>query len=399
MRIGMMTDVYKPRISGITNHIALNKRYLERAGHEVFVFTFGDLEHKDEEPNIIRSTGVPLVDTGYYLSLRYSRQAKRLLQTMDVMHVHHPFLSGYLALLYCRPLRIPIVFTNHTRYDLYAQAYLPLLPEIISETLLETYMPQFCAAIDLVISPSPGMAEVLRQLGVSSHIEIVPNGVELRLFHQPVEPAQRSRLNFKAEDILFIYTGRLGPEKNLDFLIKAFAGVAEAIENIHLLIIGNGPEEDALRDRAAETGASDRIHFIGMLEYDLLPAYLAMCDVFVTASVTEVHPLSVIEAMASSLPVLGIHSVGVGDTVEDGITGFLASKDQAAFAAKMTRLCLDHDLRQRLGKAARKASEQYAIEHTTQIMLEHYEHLVFKAAPRKRGLFVRLRSQLEKFRP
>ena len=54
-----------------------------------------------------------------------------------------------------------------------------------------------------------------------------------------------------------------------------------------------------------------------------MPGYLAMCDAFVTASVTEVHPLSVIEAMAASLPVMGIHSPGVGDTVEDGITGFL----------------------------------------------------------------------------
>jgi len=398
MRIGMMSDVYKPYISGITNYIALNKRYLEQAGHEVFVFTFGDLEHEDDERNIVRSPGVPLVDTGYYLSLRYSRQAKHLLQTMDVVHVHHPFLSGYLSLRYCRPLCIPIVFTNHTRYDLYAQAYLPLLPEAISETLLETYMPQFCDAVDLVISPSPGMAEVLRQLGVRSHIEIVPNGVELQRFRWPGQAAQRSRMGFKPEDILLVYTGRLGPEKNLDFLIKAFAGVAEAIENIHLIIIGSGPEEGALQNQAAETGASDRIHFTGMLDYDSLPAYLAMCDVFVTASVTEVHPLSVIEAMASSLPVLGIRSVGVGDTVEDGFTGFLASENQAAFAAKMTRLCMDHDLRRRLGKAAQKASEQYAIEHTTQTMLEHYKYLVFKAAPRQRGLFVRLQNLLEKFR-
>jgi glycosyltransferase involved in cell wall biosynthesis len=398
MRIGMMTDVYKPHISGITNCIALNKRYLEQVGHEVFVFTFGDLEHEDDEPNIIRSPGLPLVDTGYYLSFRYSLQAKRLLQTMDMVHVHHPFLSGYLALRYCHPLHIPIVFTNHTRYDLYAQAYLPLLPEGISETLLETYMPSFCDGVDLVISPSLGMADVLRQLKVTSHIEIVPNGVELQRFHKAGEPTQRTMFGFKPENILFVYTGRLGLEKNLDFLIKAFAGVADAIENIHLIIIGSGPVEEALKHQAADTSASNRIHFFGMLDYDQLPAYLSMCDAFATASVTEVHPLSVIEAMATSLPVLGIQSVGVGDTVEDGITGFLTGENQAAFAAKMTRLCMDHDLRHKMGEAARKASKQYAIERTTQIMLEHYKHLVFQTAPRKRGLFAHLRSLVEKYR-
>jgi 1,2-diacylglycerol 3-alpha-glucosyltransferase len=398
MRIGMLTDVYKPHISGITNYIALNKRYLEQAGHEVFVFTFGDLEHEDDEPNIVRSPGLPLVDTGYYLSFRYSLRAKRLLQTMDVVHVHHPFLSGRLALRYCRPLRIPIVFTNHTRYDLYAQTYLPLLPEEVSDTLLETYMPPFCNAVDLVISPSLGMADVLQQLGVTSHIEVVPNGVELQRFHQASEPAQRTKIGFKPEEILFIYTGRLGPEKNLSFLIKAFTGVAEAIETAHLILIGGGPEEEALKRQSAENGVSNRIHFVGMLDYDHLPSYLAMCDAFVTASVTEVHPLSVIEAMATGLPVLGIQSVGVGDTVEDDITGFLASEDQAAFAAKMTRLCMDHDLRHKMGEAARRASRQYAIERTTQIMLEHYKRLVFQATPRKRGLFTYLRNLVEKFR-
>jgi glycosyltransferase involved in cell wall biosynthesis len=96
--------------------------------------------------------------------------------------------------------------------------------------------------------------------------------------------------------------------------------------------------------------------------------------------------------------VLGIQSVGVGDTVEDDITGFLASEDQAAFAAKMTRLCMDHDLRHKMGEAARRASRQYAIERTTQIMLEHYKRLVFQATPRKRGLFTYLRNLVEKFR-
>lgn len=398
MRIGMMTDLYTPHISGITNYISLNKRYLEQAGHEVFVFTFGDLDYKDDETRIFRSPGLQLVDTGYYLSFHYSRQVKALLQTMDVVHVHHPFLSGRLALRYCRPLRIPILFTSHTRYDLYAQAYLPLLPEEISATFLETYMPSFCNAVDLVISPSTGMAQVLQQLGVKSHIEIVPNGVELQLFHQNGQFAQRTKIGFKPEDIIFVFSGRLGPEKNLSFLIKAFAGVAEAIENVHLVIIGGGPEEQALKNQAAGTGASKRVHFFGMLDYDLLPAYLAMCDAFVTASVTEVHPLSVIEAMATGLPVLGIRSVGVGDTIEDDITGFLSSEDQAAFAAKMTRLCMDRELRHKMGQAARKATEKYAIERTTQTMLEHYKHLVYKTEPRKRGLIVRLQSILEKFR-
>ncbi len=107
MRIGMMVDTYKPYVSGMTNYIDLNKRALESAGHEVYVFTFGDLEYQDDEPRVIRSPGLPLADTGFYLSLRYKTAHKKLLQTMDVVHVHHPFLSGRLALNYCRRPQIP----------------------------------------------------------------------------------------------------------------------------------------------------------------------------------------------------------------------------------------------------------------------------------------------------
>ena len=398
MRIGMMADMYKPHVSGITNYIALNKRYLEKAGHEVFVFAFGDLEYKDDLPRVVRSPGLPLVDTGYYFSFRYSQEAKSLLQTMDIVHVHHPFVSGRLALRYCRPLRIPIVFTNHTRYDLYLQAYVPLLPDAFSETLLEAYMPPFCDAVDLVISPSSGMAQVLRQLGVKSHIEIVPNGVELQCFHRVTGPSKRNEHGFKPEDILLVYVGRLGPEKNLGFLIRAFAGVAQTLDNVHLIIIGGGPAEEALKHQVAQTSASDRIHFMGIVEYEQLPAYLAMCDAFATASVSEVHPLSVIEAMATGLPVLGVHSVGVGDTVEDGITGLLSTEDIAAFTAKMTRLCMDADLRRKMSENARKASKQYHIERTTQIMLAHYERLASEAVNRNHGMGFRIRSFLERFK-
>ena len=397
MRIGMMVDVYKPRVSGVTNYVALNKRFLEQAGHEVFVFTFGDLEYEDDETNVIRSPGLPLVDTGYYLNFSYSRRAKALLQSMDLVHVQHPFLSGRLALRYCRPLRIPIVFTNHTRYDLYAQAYMPMLPEEISDTFLQNYMPHFCAAVDLVISPSAGMTKILRGLGVDSPVETLPNGVELERFRETCRDC-RGDFGFTPEDILLVYSGRIGPEKNIEFLLRAFAGVAEAIDNVHLLIIGGGPEEADFRQLASLYSAADRIHFTGMVDYSQLPQYLSMCDIFVTASVTEVHPLSVIEAMASGLPVVGIRSVGVGDTVEDGVTGFLSSQSEPAYAAKLTRLCLDRALMRKMSAASRKASEKYAIERTTQTLLSHYEQLVSASVPRKRGLGYRMRSLMEKLR-
>jgi glycosyltransferase involved in cell wall biosynthesis len=400
MRIGMMADAYKPHVSGITSYISIYKQSLEAAGHDVYVFTFGGDETVDDERNVIRTRGLPLVDTGLFISIRYSTQAQKLLRSMDLVHVHHPFTSGQLAIRYCKPEGIPLVFTNHTRYDLYAQAYLPMVPEALGDAFLRAYLPPFCRACDLVIAPSAGLREVLFRLGVDMPIEVVPNGVDIEPFRSPEKRVARKELGFTDSDIVLTYMGRLGPEKNLVFLMRAFGGLAKTYEQVKLLIIGDGPERENLIDRARYMDIADQVVFTGMIPYADLPGYLHVADAFVTASVTEVHPLSVIEAMASGLPVVGIQSPGVGDIVEDGVTGFLApEEDLAVFTAKMTRMVTDGDCRAKMSQQAREAVKAYAIEYTTKNLLGYYQRLVDDSARRKRGFWSRLLRRVAKGSP
>jgi glycosyltransferase involved in cell wall biosynthesis len=398
MKIGMMVDLYKPHISGVTNYVELNKRFLEGEGHEVFVFTFGKKNFPDDDVNVIHTPGLPFKDTGLQFNLTYNKHARRLLYTMDVVHVHHPFISGTLALRYCRPRDIPIIFTNHTRYDLYAQAYLPMLPEAIGEAAMKTYLPPFCRACDMVISPSQGMAEVLQRFGVDSEITVVPNGVELERYFAPAIPIERAELGFPENCVVLAYIGRIAAEKNLAFLLRAFNGVAEAYSNVHLLIVGSGPELENVQDQAANLYQGNHIHFTGFIPYDQIPRYLAVADAFVTASISEVHPLSVIEAMAAGLPVLGIVSPGIEDTIEDSHTGFLASNDLAAFTAKMARMVTEHKLRKQMGQNAHEASKIYDIRLTSEIMLGHYERLALAALKHRRGLHYRVLRLMDKWR-
>jgi 1,2-diacylglycerol 3-alpha-glucosyltransferase len=398
MRIGMMVDTYKPYISGVTNHVDLNKRAFERAGHEVYVFTFGDLDYVDDEPRVIRSPGLPLANTGFYLSLRYKSQHKKLLQTMDVVHVHHPFLSGRLALNYCRSTHIPIVFTNHSRYDLLAQAYLPMMPDEVSHSLLQAYLPDFCESVDLVVSPSKGMATILRELDVKTHIEVIPNGVDLRQFHQ-AQPFPRLQFGFSDQDILLVYAGRIAPEKNISFLLQAFAGIAQLIPSVYLLLVGGGQKqfEEELQTLIQQLGIGDRVRSTGMISYEDIPSYLAMCDAFVTTSVSETFGMTTVEAMGAGLPVMGVHSAGTSDIVEDGETGFLSTEEVAAFTAKLTYLCLHPELRRQMGLAAFEASKTYDIERTTKILLDHYTRLTQSTKPLKKSFDERLMTVLEEF--
>jgi len=185
--------------------------------------------------------------------------------------------------------------------------------------------------------------------------------------------------------------GRIGPEKNLPFLLRAFAGIAMTYDNVNLLILGDGPERENLEDRVRVMGMNDRVKFTGMIPYSELPAYMATADVFVTASVTEVHPLSVIEALASGLPVVGIVSPGVGDIVKDGETGLLApEEDLAVFTAKISRIVTDHEAREKMAQQAKVVSLQYSIENTTQTMIEHYQELYAHYSGKKQNLLQRL---------
>src|SRR3990172_12350550 len=275
MRIGMLADMYTPHVSGFTNSIRLNAPTLKQSGHDVFIFTFGDPEKSDAEENVIRSPGVPVADTGVYFAFSYTRPARRLIPTKDVVHAHHPFLSGRLALRYCRPYNIPVVYTNHTRYDLYAQAYLPVLPDQVGTSFLQAYLPSFCREVDLVIAPSPGLKTVLQQIGVESPIQVIPNGVDLEPYRRQPEPFPRSRFGVSQDDVILNFVRRLGPEKNLSFLLSSFAGAQSAYPNTSLLLVGDGPEMDNLKDLAERIGLSDRIRFAGLVDYELIPRYLA----------------------------------------------------------------------------------------------------------------------------
>jgi glycosyltransferase involved in cell wall biosynthesis len=220
--------------------------------------------------------------------------------------------------------------------------------------------------------------------------------VDLKNFHK-AKPFSRAKLGYKTDDVLLVYAGRLAPEKNLPFLLKSFAGIAETLPNVQLLLIGSGIQqfEEEIRNLVGELNLTQRVRFTGRIAYEELPAYLAMCNIFVTASISEVHPLSVIEAMGAGLPVMGIYSVGVSDTVQDGTTGLLATHDLPAFTAKLTRLCLDLNLRTQMGDAARKASSVYGIERTTNLMLNHYEKLIHEYKPRKGNWAVHLQRLLK----
>jgi glycosyltransferase involved in cell wall biosynthesis len=376
MRIGMFADMYLPHVSGVTNHISLYKRHLEARGHEVFVLTFGDTDYDDAEPGVVRSPGLPWGHTGWRLAAGFSASARELAETLDVVHVHHPFESGRLVAPIARRCGIPLVFTNHTRYDLYSDAYARFIPQAARYGYLRRSLHDFADRCQLVVAPSPSIASWLAEFADVTSAEVIPNGIDAPSFAAPTDPVSRAELGFSADDVVFCYTGRLGPEKSTLRLAEEFARASAASPRARLLVIGDGPAREAARDALVAAGALERARFVGMVPYNRVPAYEATADAFVTASVSEVHPLVVLEAMAAGLPVVATASPGISDTVVDGQSGLLATDGgDGVLAARMLELLGDAELRERLAKGARRTAQAYALENTADLLLRRYEEL------------------------
>jgi glycosyltransferase involved in cell wall biosynthesis len=376
MRIVLMSDVYRPVINGVVNHVALLKKWLANLGQQVCLLAPG-APHPDDEADVIRYAGMPLGKSGYAVGAPLSQRAQEALHSADIVHTHHPIVSGLSATWFARQTGVPLVFTNHTRYDLYTNEYLPFIPKEFTQQAVAAYYRPFTKRCSALIAPSEGAAAVMRAWGAASPIHVIPNGVEVERFRAPLRLMTRSDIGIPERAVVGVFVGRMSREKSIDYLLKLFHMVTQESVRGHLLLVGDGPEMDDYRSLAQDLGISERVTFTGRVSYEQMPDYLALSNFFVSASVTEVHPLTVIEAMAAGLPVLGIDSPGIADTVDDGRSGLLAAPgDDADFVHKFLTLIRNAELRQELRQGAMTASERYSAQANAQAILRLYQELL-----------------------
>jgi glycosyltransferase involved in cell wall biosynthesis len=294
---------------------------------------------------------------------------------MNVLHVHHPFVSGSFGLYAANRYKTPLVLTNHTRYDLYVKQYLKLLPETVSDTALQTYFHSFSQGCDALIAPSEGMAEVMQTWGTQGKIVVIPNGVQTEHFASPPRRVTRAELGLPDHAIIALYVGRMSGEKSIDRLLRLFRYVADEHATVYLVLVGDGPDLEELRRLAQELDLNDRVRFTGSVPYARMPEYMGAGDFFVSASLSEVSPLTFIEAAAANLPALGIRSPGVADIIKDGETGLLAENNDLSFGLRFLHLAQDAELRHRLGQQAGDHARKLSVENNARRLLELYREL------------------------
>lgn len=285
----------------------------------------------------------------------------------DVVHVHSGgWIKGTHAARRARVGRI--VFTEHGL--------------LAREPWYSNVLKRWGAAYsDRVVAVSAPLAQYLRRAGVPARkLQVVVNGVNVESFApRPRTGALRRELGI-GEAFVFGHVARLAPEKNQGLLLEAFARVADLVPGARLVIAGDGPLREALEATASASPAKDRIHFLGVRGE--MPELYREFDIFVLPSLAEGTSMSVLEAMASGLPIVATAVGGTPDLLDDGACGDLIPPgDVDALAAALARLAHEEERRRTHGAAARRrAVESYSEERMVEAYATLYDAAAVRAA-------------------
>ena len=382
MRILYISDVYFPRVNGVSTSIRTFRRELQAIGHEVVVVAPEYAQSaRTEESGIVRvrARGVPLDPEDRLMCRRALRELPARLgsRAFDLVHIQTPFAAHYAGLRIARELGIPCVATYHTFFEEYLYHYVPFAPRVLMRTLARTFSRRQGNQVDALIVPSRAMLSALTGYGVRSPVTILPTGVPLRELSGGDGLSFRRAHGIPAQRPLLVHIGRVAFEKNIDFLLRALDCVRLRYPDVLLLIVGEGPALSSLKKIARSLDLDANVLFIGYLDRTttLLDCYCAG-DVFVFSSRTETQGLVLLEAMALGLPVVAIAEMGAIDILEAGQGAVVAPADEHAFSDAICRVLDSPSLRRQLAAEGRRYSARWDAALHAQRLADFYAGIV-----------------------
>jgi glycosyltransferase involved in cell wall biosynthesis len=376
MNIGLFSDTYLPQINGVVTSLEIFRKELEKNGHRIYIFC----------PRIGPINNIPVSSACLkrFLSVPYPLQreyrlvfplSSKLLHfsryNLDVIHSHDFFPLGMLAWTLSKKFRIPHVHTYHTLWTEYA--HYSFLPRSIGSELLKWWSKVFCNSCDLIISPSSLIKNVLENYGVKTKIEIIPTGIDYESFSLVNGKKVREELHLSQKMRILSFAGRLGKEKNIYFLLRAFKRIQDKYPLSVLLIIGDGPEKRSLIHFTHSLKLKGKILFLGYKKRNEVLSILSQSDLFVFPSKTETQGLSLLEALACGTPAVAINAMGVADVLKDDIGGYLVNDDEQEFADKVGVMLTDRILHKKKAEEALRRAEEFSSARMAEKLVKSYE--------------------------
>jgi glycosyltransferase involved in cell wall biosynthesis len=387
LRALFISDVYFPRVNGVSTSIRTFREDLSNCGVDTILVApayVGSDAHGD--PSIVRvpSAGVPRDPEDRRMrwgALMRTLQLPRL-RDVDIVHIHTPFIAHYAGVRLARSLKVPCVATYHTFFEEYLHHYVPIMPRRMGRYLARSFTRSQCDDVRALIAPSEPMRDVLLEYGVNTPIHVLPTGLPADRFLHGDGARFRSRAGLPADRPLITYIGRVAHEKNIDFLIRMFAEVLKSVPEALLVIAGEGPAREPLRQLVQRLGLTEAVHFVGYLERQtaLLDCYAA-ADVFVFASRTETQGLVLLEAMAQGAPVVSTAELGTRSILKPGCGALVVEEELESFAATVTRVLRTESLRRELAERGRLYARTWSSAVMARRLAQLYDTLRADAQP------------------
>ncbi|MDD5649958.1 MAG: glycosyltransferase [Candidatus Nanoarchaeia archaeon] len=377
MKIAMFTDTFMPNINGIVTSVRNSSINLAKKGHKIYIFTVKPKDKKfitklGKNIKIFYYNPINLINyPDFQLVLpRLADMITKIRQIKpDVIHIHTPSFLGWSALLISKMFKIPVVSTYHTLLPDFLK-YLPIPNLDNSKTakkLTWDYTKSFYNRCNLVTTPSIAMKEELRKNGIKKPIVFLSNGVDLNKF---------KFLKMKKSGNIILHVGRIGYEKNIDVLIKAFNEVLKINKDARLVIAGDGPYLEELKNLTKKLKINKKVKFLGRVNYDELPKLYCSSDVFVTASTVETEGIVILEAMACGLPIIGVNKLAIPTIVKNGKNGFVIEPgDYKNIAKYIIEILKNKEERDKFGKESIKVADKYSLNQVIKQLERIYKNL------------------------
>ena len=382
LKILFISDVYFPRINGVSTSIRTFVEQMQVLGHEVHLIA-PDYDVLTEDEAWIKRIPARSIYFDPEDKLIKFGEAMKLLPSLekeqyDIIHVHTPFVAHYLGLKLAAKLNIPCIETYHTFFEDYLHHYLPWMPKGFAKGLARMISKQQCNAVDAIVAPSNPMLEVLRAYGVKATAEVIPTGLQAHSFKEAGGQAFRLKHSIELGRPMLLYVGRVAFEKNIDFLLEMTQKLIEKQPDVLLVVTGEGPAEASLHKLAKTLNIENNVKFIGYLDRATeLNACYASADVFVFASKSETQGLVLLEAMAQGTPVVAIAELGTASILIEGKGALIAPDDTWQFSEKVNQLLTYPAHRFELGKQAKiYALDKWTAKLQAQRMIGFYMQMI-----------------------
>lgn len=383
MNIALFTDAYLPSKTGVVTVVNQLYQGLRAQGHHVIIITVDnpDVGVRDDNPDVYR---VPSTKMGWgmkdqYFGFPFLKKISKIIRQnrIELIHCHTEFSMGLNAIHECKKCNVPLVCTTHTMWEDYYRFYIPG-GEHISVDAIRTLVKKFYSHADSLINVSEKAHDYFKQdfICPDTPSAIIPNSINPKQYcaavSSPEETAAlRERLGIKADEKMLLFVGRVVEEKRVFELVDILDNAFSRMDKAKAVIVGDGAALKYMKKLVSITQHADRFVFTGFIDNSLVHRYYEAADLFISPSLSEMHSMTILEALTSGLPVVVRKDTSYNDTVIDGFNGYQADSDEE-MADAILKVITDDSLLAQFGGNSRKRSVEFLPETFVKRHIAYY---------------------------